>query len=92
MEDLYAEHDRAIDKLLSMKAEVRTRLVETLKSSSDSMDSMLKAIPDMDSIYKLEQAINYSIGVLEDDITCLELNAQNEKEIESKKEKENENV
>lgn len=82
MEDLYAEHDKAIDKLLLMKAEVKTRLVKTLKNSSDSIDSMLKAIPDMDSIYRLEQAINYSIGVLKDDITYLELNAQNEKEKE----------
>ena len=86
MEDLYAEHDKAIDKLLLMKAEVRTRLAEALKSSSDSMYSILKAVPD---IYKLEQSINYSIGVLEDDIAYLELNAQNEKEIEAKKEDEN---
>lgn len=89
MEDLYAEHDKAIDKLLALKAEIRTKLLETLKSSSDSMDSMLTAIPVMDSVYKLEQAINYSIGVLEDDITYLELNAQNEKEIETKKENQN---
>jgi len=93
MEDLYAEHDKAIDRLLLMKAEVKTRLVKTLKNSSGSIDSMLKAIPDMDSICRLEQAINYSIGVLKDDITYLELNAQNEKEkekeIEAKKENEN---
>ena len=94
MEDLYAEHDKAIDKLLLIKAEVKTRLVKTLKNSSDSIDSMLKAIPDMDSIYRLEQAINYSIGVLQDDITYLELDAQNEKEKEKEIEvkKENENV
>ena len=94
MEDLYAEHDKAIDRLLLMKAEVKTRLVKTLKNSSDSIDSMLKAIPDMDSIYRLEQAINYSIGVLQDDITYLELDAQNEKEKEKEIEvkKENENV
>lgn len=47
MEDLYAEHDKAIDKLLLMKAEVRTRLAEALKSSSDSMCSILKAVPDI---------------------------------------------
>ena len=89
MDYLYAKHDRAIDKLLALKAEIRAKLLKTLKSSSDSMDSMLTAIPVMDSVYKLEQAITYSIGVLEEDITYLELKAQNEKEIETKKENEN---
>lgn len=92
MEDLYAEHDKALDLLVALKEELRALTVKELLKASSSDKDMRRLLPSLDEAATIARAIGHSITLLKEDITYLELNAQNEKEIESKKEKENENV
>jgi hypothetical protein len=83
MEDLYPEHDKALDLLITLREELKALTVEELLKASSSDAAMRKLIPELDEARTVTMAIDHSIFLLEEDRTFLELDAENKRKIQN---------
>lgn len=82
MEDLYPEHDKALDLLITLRDELRALTVKELLKASSSDEAMRRLIPELDEATTVTRAIDHSISLLEEDRTFLELDAENKRKIQ----------
>jgi hypothetical protein len=82
MEDLYSEHDKALDLLINLRDELKALTVEELLKASSSDAAMRKLIPELDEARTVTRAIDHSISLLEEDRAFLELDAENKRKIQ----------
>ena len=65
MEDLYPDHDKALDLLINLRDELKALTVEELLKASSSDEAMRRLIPELDEARTVTMAIEHAISLLE---------------------------
>jgi hypothetical protein len=83
MEDLYPEHDKALDLLITLREELNDLTVKALLDASSSDAAIHRLIPSLAEARTATKAIEHAISLLEKDRTFLELDAENKRKIQN---------
>jgi hypothetical protein len=81
MEDLYPEHDKALDLLITLKEELNDLAVKALLEAASSYEAIHRLIPSLTEARTANKTLEYAISLLEEDKTSLELGAENKRNI-----------
>lgn len=70
MEDLYPEHDKALDLLINLRDELNDLTVKALLDAASSYEAMYRLIPSLAEARTATKAIEHAIFLLEKDISA----------------------
>ena len=69
MEDLYPEHDKALDLLITLREELNDLTVKALLDAASSYETMYRLIPSLAEARTATTAIEHAMSLLEKDRT-----------------------